>query len=124
MAIELIPGDRRINRRYECQMGLRFERRNEGGELQIGFGTTADLSREALRFRPEEPLEVGAELVTHLDWPFLLQNVCRLELVLTGSVRSVTRRGAILGIRSYEFRTCGAKSFWETPPVSSSSKVA
>jgi hypothetical protein len=124
MSVDVISGDRRANHRYQCAMNLRFERTNPTGEVQIGYGVTADLSREALRFSADEAVEVGTELVTHLDWPFLLQNICRLELILTGSVQAVTRRGVILKIRSYEFRTCGERSFWEAPPTSSSSKVA
>jgi len=124
MSVDVISGDRRSNQRYQCAMNLRFERTKPTGEVEIGHGVTGDLSRDALRFSADEPVEVGAELVTHLDWPFLLQNICRLELVLKGSVQSVTRRGAILKIRSYEFRTCGERSFWEAPPTSSSPKVA
>jgi hypothetical protein len=105
-------------------MNVRIERTNATGELQIGYGVTADLSRDALRFSADEPVEVGADMVTHVDWPFLLQNICRLELILKGSVQAVTRRGVILKIQSYEFRTCGERSFWEAPPPSSSSKVA
>ena len=124
MSVDAISGDRRRNHRYQCAMNLRFERTRATGELQIGHGTTADLSRDALRFSADEPVEVGSELMTRVDWPFLLQNICRLELILKGSVQEVTPRGVILKIRSYEFRTCGERSFWETPPSSSNSKVA
>lgn len=124
MSLDVISGDRRSNLRYQSAMNLRFERTDSAGSPEIGCGVTADLSRDALRFSAEEPMEVGTELVAHLDWPFLLQNICRLELVLKGSVQAVTRRGVILKIRSYEFRTVGQRSFWEAPPASSNSKVA
>ena len=124
MSKEIISGDRRNNQRYQYAMDLRFQRTKPTGELEIGHGVSADLSRDALRFCPEEPVAVGTELETRLDWPFLLQNVCRLELILQGTVQAVTRRGTILKIQNYEFRTVGQRSFWEAPPTSSNSKVA
>ena len=124
MSTNLIQGDRRQSRRYDCQLDLRFEQQSPDGAVRLGCGTTADLSSGGLRFYSDEPLEAGAETVTRVAWPFKLQNVCPLELILTGRISTVTARGAILAIRSYEFRTCGAKSFWEPEPASSISKVA
>ena len=103
---------------------MRFEQRHPDGTLRIGHGVTKDFSQKGLRFRAEERLEPGAELVMHVAWPTLLQNVCSLELLVRGQVTRVGDRGTIVSIRSYEFRTCGARSFWEAPAVSSSSRVA
>lgn len=102
---------------------MRFERANDGAP-GVGLGTTADLSRKVLRFRSEEPLEAGEALVLHIAWPELLQNVCSLELLVRGVVKQVTGRGALVSIASYEFRTCGARSFWEAAPGSSIAQVA
>ena len=124
MSVDLISGDRRRWRRYECQLELRFEHLGADGALCLGHGETADLSTGALRFYPDQAIPNGTETVPRVAWPFLLQNICPRELVLTGTVRTVPGRGAILAIRSYEFRTCGPRSFWEAPPASSISKVA
>lgn len=124
MSLDLIQGDRRRARRYECELELRFEWRDGDTVLQAGHGITGDLSNEGLRFHCEEQLPLGATVVVHITWPFLLQNVCPLELILHGSVRAVTSRGTILAARRYEFRTCGTRSFWEEPPASSICKVA
>ena len=124
MLADLIHGNRRSCRRYECQLGLRLEHQDDQGTFRISHGVTADLSRHAVRLQLEEPVPVGTEAVTRVEWPFLLQNVCQLELVLKGTVSSVTRRGAILRIRSYEFRTCGSRSFSEPAPDPSIWKVA
>ena len=124
MSVDLIRGDRRNWRRYECRLDLRFEHQDRAGAVCVGHGVTADLSSGALRFHPDQTLPTGAETEARVAWPFLLQNVCPLELVLKGTVAAVTGRGTILAIRSYEFRTCGPRSFWETPPASSIWKVA
>lgn len=99
---------------------MRFERRGSDGTLRLGHGVTEDLSRRGLRFRAEEPLEVGSEVTTRIAWPVLLQNVCGLELIVKGFVTRVTQRGIILQIRTYEFRTCGSRSFSEPPELPSS----
>ena len=117
-------GDRRDSPRYPYQVEMRFEQHQLDGTLRIGNGVTEDLSRRGLRFRAEERLEPGAELVMHISWPTLLQNVCSLELLVRGQVAQVTSRGTIVSIRSYEFRTCGARSFWEAPLPSSNWRVA
>lgn len=119
-----LDSDRRGAQRYQCQVDLRFERQGSDGAVRLGHGTAEDVSRGGLRFRAEEPLEVGAEVTTRITWPVLLQNVCGLELVLKGLVTRVTERGTILQIRSYEFRTCGSRSFCEPPELSSNWVVA
>ena len=103
---------------------MRFEQHGRDGALRIGHGTTEDLSRRGLRFRAEERVEAGEELVLRIAWPGLLQNVCPLELLVRGVVTRVTDRGAIVSVGSYEFRTCGARSFWEEPELLSNWRVA
>jgi hypothetical protein len=104
---------------------VRFEQQDaRGALLRVGHGVTHDLSRNGLRFHVEERLEPGTELVMHITWPELLQNVCPLELLVRGCVTRVGQRGTILSIRDYEFRTCGERSFWEAPAASSSWQIA
>lgn len=115
MSLDLIPGDRRLERRYAFESPLQFRYTGESGEAHEGSGRAADLSREAIRFQSETLPPMGVHLEARIAWPFLLQGVCRLELVVRGSVRNVTDRGAVLSIQSYEFRTCGERSFVEAP---------
>ena len=103
---------------------MRIEQPRHDGAPRIGHGTTEDLSRRCVRFRAEERVEAGEELVLRIAWPGLLQNVCPLELLVRGVVTRVTDRGTIVTIGSYEFRTCGARSFWQEPEPSSNWRVA
>ena len=59
-----------------------------------------------------------------IAWPFLLQNVCKLELVVRGPVIRVGARGTIMEIGSYEFQTCGERSFAEPPASTTGWRVA
>ena len=107
---EVIHGDRRGERRYTYELGLQF-RYTLDGTTYFGSGATVDLSRRAVRFVADDPPPPGVDVELRVDWPYLLQNVCPLELVIRGATTSSTERGTILAIRHYEFRTCGQRSF-------------
>jgi hypothetical protein len=110
---DIIHGDRRCERRYESEMELQFSYQLHRNSC-FGSGRTVDLSRTAVRFLADDPPPDGVEAELRISWPFLLQNVCPLELVVRGNVRNTTVRGTVLTIESYEFRTCGQRSFVQT----------
>jgi hypothetical protein len=111
---DVIHGDRRANRRYELGLHVCFSYSDAAGS-HLGCGVTADLSRGGLRFTTPEPPPIHADVEARIAWPYLLQGVCPLEVVVRGTVVSSTARGAVVRIRSYEFRTCGERSFSEHP---------
>lgn len=118
------PAERRSCPRYKYEGEVRFQRDGADCAARLGYGVTADVSQRALRFQAEERLEPGAELVMHIAWPAKLQDICELELVVRGLVTRVSAGGTVVTIRDYEFRTCGARSFWEAPEPASSWRVA
>ena len=107
---EIIHGDRRGDRRYSHQMELQFSYTLRGATY-FGSGLTGDLSRTAVRFVADNPPPPGADVELRIAWPFLLQNVCPLELVVRGTTTTTSERGTILEMHHYEFRTCGQRSF-------------
>ena len=114
----MLSSDRRSLQRYSCDLELRFQGEDRRRRYR-GHGVTCDLNHKSLRFQTEEPLTVGAPVEVRIAWPYLLQNVCRLELVVEGKVAQVGKRGTIVGIDRYEFQTCGARSFSVEEPASS-----
>jgi hypothetical protein len=107
---EVIHGDRRSDRRYQYEMELRFSYRR-GSTMLFGSGRTVDLSRGAVRFVADNPPPDGADVELRIAWPYLLQNVCPLELVVRGATVTAEGRGTVLTMSDYEFRTCGQRSF-------------
>ncbi|SRR5580692_3012044 len=107
---DIIHGDRRGDRRYAHEMELQFSY-TLSGATYFGSGLTADLSRTAVRFVTDDPPPRGADVELRISWPFLLQNVCPLELVVRGTTTTTSERGTILELNHYEFRTCGQRSF-------------
>lgn len=108
--IDIIHGDRRIDRRYSHEMELQFSYSVRGVNY-YGSGMTADLSRGAVRFLCDNPPPNGVDVELRIAWPFLLQNVCPLELVVLGKPIKTDERGTVLAMSHYEFRTCGQRSF-------------
>lgn len=105
--------DIRKKRRYQLSMELRYSYRR-GGSTWIGTGRTTDLSDEAVRFENDAKLPRGAEVELRISWPFRLQSVCPLELIVRGPVVRTDDDGTVLKMNSYEFRTCGERSFDQT----------
>jgi len=106
----LIQGERRTVRRYQCEMPLRFLCQS-GGAQYTGTGRTADLGRKEVRFVSDDAPPRGAEVELHIEWPFLLQDVCALELRVWGRVMRSDDQGTVVRMSEYEFRTCGSRSF-------------
>ena len=107
---DIIHGDRRGDRRYAHEMELQFSYSLRGANY-YGSGMTADLSRGAVRFLCDNPPPDGVDVELRIAWPFLLQNVCPLELLVRGTTMKTNERGTILQMSHYEFRTCGQRSF-------------
>jgi hypothetical protein len=105
-----IHGDRRSERRYAYEMEVQFSY-SLGCARHFGSGLTADLSRTAVRFVADNPPPQGSDVELQISWPFLLQNVCPLELVVRGKTTTINARGTIVAMNHYEFRTCGQRSF-------------
>jgi len=110
---ELIGGERRSCQRFEIALNVRFSYTSRGKEVHYGQGVTAELSRRGVLFRSDCVPPEGAEITLRLEWPFLLQNVCELEVVMKGRVLRTTPRGTVVVTHGHEFRTCGERSFGE-----------
>jgi len=96
--------------RYGFAMELSYSYRRNGSTW-IGTGRTKDVSEEFVRFENDQKVPQGAELELHIAWPYRLQSVCGLELIVRGPVVRTGADGALIKMKSYEFRTCGERSF-------------
>ena len=107
---ELIHGDRRADRRYACELLLHCWFRS-GGTQCTGSGQTKDLGRKGICFTADNPPPHATDVELRIEWPFLLQDVCPLELRVWGRVLRSDDQGTVVRMSRYEFRTCGARSF-------------
>lgn len=107
---DMIHGDRRADRRYAFEMRLHFLCQS-GWLRPTGSGYTKDLCRKGILFVADNPPPANTDVELRIEWPFLLQNVCPLELFVWGRVMRSDSRGTMVRMKTYEFRTCGARSF-------------
>ena len=91
-------------------MDLRFFYRRKGIVYQ-GTGLAQCLTNVDVRIESDQELPVSGDIQLRIDWPFLLQSVCPLELVIEGSIEQSDCEQRVVSINSYEFRTCGDQSF-------------
>ena len=91
-------------------MDLRFFYRRKGIVYQ-GTGVARGLTNVDVRVESDQDLPVSGDIQLRINWPFLLQSVCPLELVIEGSIEESDCEQRVVLINSYEFRTCGDQSF-------------
>lgn len=110
-----IYGERRLARRYGVDLELRYSLCTVAGEVEAGAGVARDISRSGVLLECQNRLAVRRPVELVIAWPFRLQNICQLELVVTGeTVRSEGGRAAVRAT-DYRFRTRGSRGFEEQP---------
>jgi len=124
MSVDVIAGDRRVHRRYQAELRLSFRYTDRTGVNHPGTGVTIELSRGGIRFHSDDHPPVGTKSEFRIAWPFLLQDICPLELIVKGTVLGTSDRGTVVRTCSYEFRTCGDRSFSDASGGPSTSMVA
>jgi hypothetical protein len=109
-AIEGIAGDRRIDRRYDLKLGLRWKLIRRRRLLDNGTGTSIDLSSGGIYFDAGRPLPVGLNVELSVSWPVLLHNTAPLQLIITGRIVRVSGTCAAIQMVQHEFRTMAQNS--------------
>jgi hypothetical protein len=102
-----IGGDRRVDKRYEIQLDVRWKLVRRQRVLESGAGYTVDLSSGGILFEAGRQLPAGFRVELAVSWPIMLRSVSPLQLVVRGKImRSQDGRTAIR-MQQHEFRTAG-----------------
>src|SRR5271170_7572438 len=105
-----VPVNLRQWERREVAMELRFSYCS-GGVTYVGTGRTRNLGGETVCFEADQNLRQNSDLELRIPWPFELQSVCPLELVVRGPLLRKNNDVAVIRIDNYEFQTHGDRSF-------------
>ena len=108
-----IEGDRRSKRRFALQRDLRFKVVDGEQIVKVGTGRTIDISSRGIGFQATG-LTPGVMVELAVSWPVLLDESCRMQLIVFGRVVRANKISAACTIDRYEFRTQGRIS--EPPP--------
>lgn len=98
------PHTVRPNHSYPVQLELRYKVFRDGQPVEHGNGQTQLLSSSEVVFTADHPLPLGAVEVA-LDWPFWLDGVCPLQVVVFGDVLHGSDQTVTVRIKRHEFRT-------------------
>jgi hypothetical protein len=110
--VRLLNGrrDQRAHRRYPISLSVDYKLLRKGRVDRTGSGETLNVSSGGACFRCTESLPAGGSIELVMNWPFLLEGVCPLKLVMRGRiVRSDGERIAIQA-QQHEFRTAGSRA--------------
>jgi len=77
----------------------------------VGTGRTRNLGGETVCFEVDQQILKKGDVELRIAWPFRLQDICPLELVVQGSLIRSDDSVAVIKIRRYEFQTLGERSF-------------
>jgi hypothetical protein len=108
--LESHHADQRMNRRYPIALEIEYKLLRKGRVARLGLGRTLNVSSGGVLFEANEPLAPGSSIELLMHWPFLLEGVCPLKLVIHGSVVRSDNTGVAVQTKHHEFRTAGARS--------------
>jgi hypothetical protein len=103
-------GDQRSHRRYSVTLDLEYKLLKRGRVVQLGSGRTVNISSRGILFEASESFALGDRIELMISWPFLLERVCPLKLVIRGRVVRVDDGNRIaVSVTYHEFRTSRAR---------------
>lgn len=107
--LKKVTTEQRSHQRYPIELEVEYRLLAKGQSELIGSGKTRNISSggvlfEALGLRPATG---SIELL--LSWPFLLEGVCPLKLVMKGRIVRSDLRGIAIQSNYHEFRTAGSR---------------
>jgi hypothetical protein len=104
-ALNGIAGDRRVDRRYDLKLELRWKLIRRQRLLDGGSGTSVNLSSGGILFDAGRPLPLGFNVQLSISWPVLLHNIAPLQLIVSGRIKRVSGNCAAVQMMQHEFRT-------------------
>jgi hypothetical protein len=110
VANQRIAVDRIAVDRIAVDMELRYSYR-AGDVTYIGTGRIRNMNTSSVYFEIDQQVCAQQDVELSIAWPSKLQRTCSLELVLRGPIVPTGPNCAVQQTKSYEFRTCGDRSF-------------
>ncbi len=102
--------ERRLDCRYDFERPLRYSY-NLNGDASQGFGHTVEAGGGGVLFHAHCPPPDGVTLELEIAWPFLVQGVCSVVLVIQGTVVRTDVRGTAFSIQQFRFQTSESRAY-------------
>jgi len=101
--------EQRLNGRYPITLELQYKLLNKGRVEHLGVGRTLNISSGGVLFETDELLPATGPIELALSWPFLLQGICNLKLVMRGKIVRCDTGSKAIAVKAeyHEFHTAG-----------------
>jgi hypothetical protein len=112
MLAETSRGGRRVKRRYPITLELQYKLLNKDRVEHLGIGRTLNISSGGVLLEVDTILPTAGPIELAIRWPFLLEGVCNLKLVMRGRIVRYEANPKIIAVKAdyHEFHTAGAHS--------------
>jgi hypothetical protein len=108
--LETQRADQRLHQRYPIILKVEYKLLKKGRVERLGSGRTMNISSGGIFFESDEPLPTRGRIELAMEWPFLLEGVCALKLVMRGRIVRHDPKGIAVQIAQHEFRTAGTRA--------------
>ena len=104
--------DQRLNGRYPITLELQYKLLNKGRVEHLGAGRTLNISSGGVLFEADDRLPTSGPIELAMSWPFLLEGVCGLKLIMRGRIVRCDAGAKAIAVKAeyHEFRTSGVRS--------------
>jgi hypothetical protein len=102
--------EQRGHKRFPISLEIQYRQLHRGREARRGSGRTINMSSGGILFDTEHPLTPGVTVEIFVNWPFLLEGVCPLKLVMRGRVVRADGMSAAIQTKQHEFRVAGSRT--------------
>ena len=102
--------DQRAHRRYPIALDIEYKLIHKGRVQRQGLGKTLDVSSGGVCFECSDTVPADSHIELVMMWPFLLEGVCPLSLVMQGRVVRIDGRRVAIQAKHHEFRTAGTRA--------------
>jgi hypothetical protein len=102
--------EQRSHQRYPIELELEYRVLSKGRSEHLGSGKTRNISSGGVLFEVSGSPPAGGSIEVMLSWPFLLEGVCPLRLVMRGRIVRSDVHGIAIQSNYHEFRTAGSRN--------------
>jgi hypothetical protein len=107
--------DPRLHRRYPITLDVQYKLLNKDRKKRFGFARTLNMSSVGVLLAADDSLPASSLIELAINWPFLLNGVCPLRLVMRGRIVRSDSNGVAIQVWHHEFRTAGPSPFRGRP---------
>jgi hypothetical protein len=107
--LQKVLSEQRSHQRYPIELEAEYRLLSKSQRESLGSGKTRNISSGGVLLKTPGSLTAGSSIEVMVSWPFLLEGVCPLRLVMRGRIVRSDGHGIAIQANYHEFRTAGSR---------------